>query len=385
MKKRIITTMLALSIMTLPMNIYGEEALDQVEDTKVEEEQVEEEKLEMDLSLERAVELAIENSQELEINKLDIEVKEIEKKEARYREKKYDDIPFSLGTVEGFALDENMLSTQAENALEEEILKTDYIKEDIKHRVTNAYYGVLQAKQNLEAVDSNVEDIKRNYNIIQKKVDLGVAAKSEAIMSEVSLNEAYTNREDAKEKLEMARRGFNMVIDYPLDAQVKLTTNFKQEEFDANLEEDIELAYEKRFDIIQLQNSYDLVKLDFKTNKKKYTPNTFVYKYKERSVARVENLLDNIKKNIEFDIRNKYDAIESAKKQIQIANTNIAKAEEGLRLRELAYNAGTGIQLEVKEAQTQLFNANLALSNAISNYNLKILEYNKAVNIGNIR
>lgn len=384
MKKRIITTMLALSIMTIPMNSYAKEAVEEVKQTKVEE-QVKKEKLNMNLSLEQAIEIAIENSQELEINKVDIEVKEIEKKEAKYKEKKYDRLNFSLGTVEGFLLDENMMSTQAKYALEEEILKTDYIKEDIKYRVTNAYYGVLKAKENLDAVNSNVEDIKRNYNIIQKKVELGVASKSEEIMSEVSLNEAYTNREKAKEDLEMANRGFKMVIDYPLDAQVKLTSNFKQQEFDTNLDEDIETAYEKRFDIIQLQNSYDLVKLDFETNKKVYTPNTFVYKYKEQSIAKVKSLLDNIKKNIEFDIRNKYDSIQSAKKQIEIANANIVKAKEGLRLRELAYNAGTGIQLEVKEAQTQLFNANLALSNAISNYNLKILEYNKAVNIGNIR
>lgn len=376
--------MLALSIMTIPMNSYAKEAVEEVKQTKVEE-QVQKEKLNMNLSLEQAIEIAIENSQELEINKVDIEVKEIEKKEAKYKEKKYDRLNFSLGTVEGFLLDENMMSTQAKYALEEEILKTDYIKEDIKYRVTNAYYGVLKAKENLDAVNSNVEDIKRNYNIIQKKVELGVASKSEEIMSEVSLNEAYTNREKAKEDLEMANRGFKMAIDYPLDAQVKLTSNFKQQEFDTNLDEDIETAYEKRFDIIQLQNSYDLVKLDFETNKKVYTPNTFVYKYKEQSIAKVKSLLDNIKKNIEFDIRNKYDSIQSAKKQIEIANANIVKAKEGLRLRELAYNAGTGIQLEVKEAQTQLFNANLALSNAISNYNLKILEYNKAVNIGNIR
>ena len=99
----------------------------------------------------------------------------------------------------------------------------------------------------------------------------------------------------------------------------------------------------------------------------------------------MEDLLHNAKQNIEFDIRTKYDGIKSAEKQIQLAKANVEKAEEGLRLRELAYKAGTGVILEVKEAITQLYNAKLALSNAIANYNLKILEYNKAVNIGNIR
>lgn len=385
MKKQIITTVLALSLLLVPMIPYAEQAVDVEKEVEAEEIQVEKENLKMDLSIEEAIEIAIENSQELELNKIDIEVKEIEKKEAKYREKKYDRLPVSLGTVQGFQLDENMASIQAENALEEEILKTEYIKEDIKFRVTNAYYGVLQAKQYLDAVDSNVENIKRNHDIIQRKLKLGMVSRSEEIMSEVSLNEAYINREKSKEDLEMANRGFKMTIDYPLDAQVKLTSNFKQEEFAANLDEDLELAYEKRFDVIQLKNSYELVQLDFATNKKVYTPNTFVYRYKEQSIVKVKSILDNMKKNIEFDIRNKYDEINSAKKQIEIAKTNIAKAEEGLRLRELAYNAGTGIQLEVKEAQTQVYNAKLAQSNAVSNYNLKILAYNKAVNIGEIR
>lgn len=161
-----------------------------------------------------------------------------------------------------------------------------------------------------------------------------------------------------------------------------MTSDFNEKAFTADLDKDIEKAYTNRFDMIQLKNNYDLVKLDFKTNAIVYTPNTFVYKYKQSSVAKMENLLHNSKQNVEFDIRSKYDAIKLAEKQIELAKANVEKAKEGLRLKEVSYNAGMGTILEVKEAITQLYGAELAVLDAISDYNLRVLEYNKAVNIG---
>lgn len=337
------------------------------------------------LSLEEAVEEAIKRSQELVINELDIDVKKTEISEANFKERKYKRSDFSLGTVEGFALDESMLSTQAKYAYEEEKLKTKYIKENIKYNVTNAYYGVLQTREYLKVTESTLENIKKNNDMVNKRFELGMASKSDVLMSDIGLNEGYVNIEKAREDVEKASRALNMLLNYPLDSKLELTSSFEEQKFERNIEEDLETAYKERFDVIQLDNNYNLLKLDFDVTKKVYTPNTFVYKYKNSSLAKVENLLADSKRNIEFDIRSKYDEIKSAEKQIQLAKTNIKKAEEGLRLRELAYNAGTGIMLEVKESITQLYNTRLALSNAIANYNLKILEYNKAVNIGVVR
>ncbi len=369
MKKKIISTALALSLLITPMFSYGETVKD----------------IKNSLSLEQAIEEGIKNSQELIINGLEIEVKNTEYSEARSQEKKYKKSDYSLGTVEGFLLDENMASKKANYALEEEKLKTEYIKEDIKHNVTGAYYGVLQAKDNLDVMNSTLANIKKNTEIVHKRFELGMASKSDVLMSDIALNEGYTNVEKAGEDLDKAYRALNMVLNYPLDTDLELTSKFKEQKFDRNLKEDIEKAYTTRFDMIRLKNDYELVKLDFDTNAKVYTPNTYRYKYKSINVKKMENLLHNSKQNVEFDIRSKYDEIKNAEKQIQLAKANVEKAEEGLRLRELAYNAGTGVILEVKEAITQLSNAKLALSGAIANHNLKILEYNKAVDIGNIR
>lgn len=338
-----------------------------------------------ELSLEKAIEEGVKNSSQLKISDLDIKVKSVELSEARFQEKKHKNSDFSFGTVEGFQLDANMLSKSAEFALEEEKMKKDYLIEDIKYNVTRAYYGVIQARDYLDITNRNLDNIQRNREILSKKLELGVVSKSDLLMADIALNESKLNKEKVNQDLERAGRALNIVLNYPLDTKIKLTSSFKENLFTTDLDLDIENAYIQRFDMIQLKNNHELVTLDFKTNSMVYPSNTFKYKYKESSVAKMENLLHDSKISIEFDISEKYDAIRTAERQIELSKSNVEKAKEGLRLRELSYDVGMGTILEVKESIVQLHNAELATSNAISAYNLAVLEYNKTVNLGTIR
>lgn len=337
-----------------------------------------------DLTLDEAINVATENSVELVINNMDIEVKKLELSEAERKERKYDKLGFSLGTIDGFYLDENMFSKKAEYALEEQKMKEDYIKENIKLNVTNAYYGVLQARDNVKITEDTVKNIERNYEILKKKFDIGQASKSELYIAEISLNDAKIKLSNAKDVYNKAIRALNMILNYPLDTKLNLTSNYDNKDFNANLEEDLKHAYEKRFDMIQINNNYEIVKLDFKVNAGSYTPNTYQYKYKERTVSKIKELLDNSKKNVEFDLKNKFDEIETAKREIITSDSTVKKAEENLRITELSYTLDNATILDVKEAIVQLDQAKLGLSNAIANLNSKILEYLKAKNIGNL-
>ncbi|WFD09405.1 TolC family protein [Tepidibacter hydrothermalis] len=337
------------------------------------------------LSLDLAITEAIKNSNDIKTSDLDIEIKEIELDQAKRNEKKYKDLDYSLGTIEGFQLDSNMLSKKAKYALEEEKIKKDYKIENLKYNVTKYYYLTLQARDYLNVANSNLENIKRNRDEAKKKFNLGMTSKSDVIMAEISLDEAKSSVEKAKLNFEKALRALNITLNYPLDTRFKFTSNFSEQSFNTDLNKDLEKAYEVRFDIVQLNHNYDLVKLDFETNSIKYPSNTYNYKYKERAVSKVGNILNDAKRGVEFDIRSKYDAIYNAKKQIDLSKSNVERAQEALRLRELAYNSGMGTLLEVKQATTQLYTAKVDVSRALSNYNLSILEYDKAVNIGTIK
>lgn len=337
------------------------------------------------LSLNQAIDESIKNSTDLKVSDLDIEIKEIEYDKAKRSEKKYENAEFSLGTVEGFQLDSNMYSKAAQNALDEEKIKKDYKIEDLKYKTTQAYYGALQTKDYYEAAKNNLTNAQNSRDNVKKKYDLGVASKSDLYMADIALADAKANLETAKTNTQSAYRGLNMILNYPLDTKIELISKFEQKKFDVNLKKDILISYEKRFDMIQMNNNYEIVKLDFESNSIKYPSNTYVYKTKERNVAKIENLMTDSKQMVEFDLKSKYDKVNNNRTQIEIAKSNVDKANEVFRLKKLSYDAGMSTLLEVQEAANTSYSTNIALSKAISDYNLSIIDYNKAVNIGNVR
>lgn len=391
MKKMLTPILLIAILLTSSLFSYGTNELNNAETTETVK----------SLSLEEAIEEGIKNSVQLEISDLEIDVKKMELKQARQTEREYDELSTFLdtiksspleiyyreagvpiGTVEGFQLEANMLSKSAKFALEEEELKKEYLKENIKYNVMAAYYGALQATDYVNVTKRSLENTQKNKDIIDKKFDLGLTSKSDVLMADIALNEAEISMEKTKEDMQKALRALNMVLNYPLDTELKLTSGFEQEDFAADLDEDIKNAYETRFDMIQIQHNYELVRLDFETNAYRYTPNTYMYKYKENNLLKMENIFEISKQNVEFDIRNKYDSINSAYRQIKLAEANVEKAGEGLRITEQLYDVGLATVQDVKETIVHLYGAELALSGAISGYNLAVLEYNKAVQLG---
>lgn len=342
------------------------------------------------LSLNDVINMAIKSSTDLKSSDAEIGIKEIELEQANDMESDYSrsknkvsSSPFS-GSVEGFQLDANMMSKKASYGLEEEKMKKNYKMENIKYSVTNAYYGVLKCKDLLNISNNNLENAQRNNNIVKKKFDLGVVSKSELIIAEINLEESKLKLSSSQVELEKSIRALNLLINNKLDDKVNLTTNYKEEDLKTEIQKDIDKAYLNRFDMITLNHNYDLVKIDFETASIKYPENTYIYKIKNRNLQKMNVILSDYKKNIEFDIRNKYDEIDNIKKSIQIAKGNEEKAKEALRLKELSYNAGMGTFIEIKESSNMLYGAKLEVSSLLCKYNLALIDYNKSVNLGQI-
>lgn len=347
------------------------------------------------LTLEEAISVGIENSPDIELNKINMEKLKVELSEARatersYRQlKKYD--PYNpigqmeiVGTMQGFQLEEEAASKNAEYEIEEASMTEEYIIKSLESGITQSYYGVLQAKDGVDVQKVTLANLQRNYEILKRKLELGMSSKSEFYMTEISLNEGIVNLSKAEDTYRRALRGINNVLNYPLDTKLELTSDYKETDSDIELEKDLEYAFENRYDLINQQNDKELAELNFTVTKRRYTPNTYKYKYAESTVKMLENRLNNHMKNIESDIKGKHDEIKTAKEEIKLMNSNIEKAEEGLRLANLQYELGTGTSLEVNEAILNLNRAELGKASAVANYNTSLIEYDRAVNIGQL-
>ncbi|WP_158408872.1 TolC family protein [Peptoclostridium acidaminophilum] len=339
------------------------------------------------LSLEKAIEDALKNSSAVEIADLELETKTVELSQAKRSESRYSDrdsatYMYLSGTVEGFQLDKKVSSTAATYALEEEKIKREKSIEDIKYNATRAYYGVMSAKGALDAATDNLDNTKRSLEIVSKKYELGVVSKSDLIIAQLSLDEAVSTMENAQNAYQNAVMGLNLVMSYPLQTELVLTSPYSMATFSANVEEDIKAAFEKRLDVKSAQHGAQLAQLDFEANKIVYTPNTYVYRVKELALKKAQKALDSMKLSVEFGIRGKYNDISTNLRNIDLKKAKLEKAKEQLRLTELSYDAGYKTILDVRQARNILYYAQIDYDGEIAAYSLSVLDYNKAVSIG---
>lgn len=101
---------------------------------------------------------------------------------------------------------------------------------------------------------------------------------------------------------------------------------------------------------------------------------------KKQKIA-VENARIQLEDNavlLKVNIINKRNSVEEIINQINVSQNSIAQAQENLRLQRDYYNAGTCTMSDLLEAQTLLQKSNDKLTDNITQYHIRLLEYNQA-------
>ena len=98
------------------------------------------------------------------------------------------------------------------------------------------------------------------------------------------------------------------------------------------------------------------------------------------SQYRVETVRTNdLKEQIELDIRLALDALHSAEEQVRVARDGLALSESELAQARRRYDAGVAISLEVTDAQTRLERARDNQTQALYSYNVAHIDLEQAM------
>lgn len=335
------------------------------------------------LTLDEAVKIGIENSDILEINKINMENKKVNLRQTQNSERKFN--KYAKGEDQsGFLLEEEVASLGVKYEIEELEMKNEYIKKNLEANISKLYYGALQSRDMLSIKEDTLKNLEDNYKIVSKKYSLGTASKYDLNMMEIDLNNGKVEVEKARDSYRQVIRNLNNLLDYPMETKLSLSSGYVLREASINLGEDLKQAYEKRYDYIVAKNTLALANENFRVVKMSYTPNTYKYKLENGNTKIVETSNKNMKKTIEADIKAKYDNLTTSKNEITLMDTNIKKAEEGLRVLKLQYDLNMATMLQVNEALVGLNQAKLGKASAIGDYNIALIEYERAVKIGDL-
>ncbi|GMB01484.1 TolC family protein [Pelosinus sp. IPA-1] len=319
---------------------------------------------------------------------------------------------YTGGRVEG-------LVDQAKSNANIASVGVEKVKEQVKLDTTTAYFSVLQnnnlIKVNQETVNSLTEHLKN----VRAQFEVGTVAKSDVLRSEVELANAQQNLTKAQNAYDVSVASFNNIIGMPLDSQNTMKDDLAYVQYGMTLDDSIQMALQKRPEIIQSQETIDAAKAGMKVADSGKMPtvavsgtqgwngsnfpgdksnwsvgvsanwNVFDAGVTNSKIKQAKAAMDKVNEGdlqtrtgVELEVRQAYSSMKEAEARIETSKVAVGKATEDLKASQAKYYAGVGTNLDVIDAQMSLTQADTNSIQALYDYNVNKAKLEKAVGIG---
>lgn len=261
------------------------------------------------------------------------------------------------------------------------------------YNIDHAYWQVVSLRHKQTLAESYVALVKKLKTDVQKMIDQGVATKGDGLSVGVRVNEAEMALTEVVDGLELSKMLLCQLCGLPVDEKIMLADE-ESKSIPSTQSPLNSLNYDNRPELKVLQNTVDLSKQT--TNVLKAgnlpqvlltggyavtNPNTFNgfekkfggvwnagvvvrvpiwnwgdVKYKVRAskvaTAMAKMEMDDAREMIELQVNQSNFKVNEAQKKLEMANANVANADENLRMANLGFKEGTVSVTTVMEAQT---------------------------------
>lgn len=366
MKKIVSMVLLAILLLTGILSSYGQAA-----DQTIPEE--------MSLSLQKSIELALENNIDLKKAELNVSQQELAYKKADNEADKASDNPY--GSYQGLLIEKfapkqtEMLTTIAKRSYE---MQQNLMEIKVKQN----YYTILLKQKLLAAKKGALDHAKRQYEITQLKLNQGLAAQHDILAAEVQFKSKENEWSAAQKNLKKTQMDFKQLLNLDINQKIKLTDDFNLNNKEVSLEKSITTGLENRLDMLQAQETEKLYALNVDLAGKYYTYNTWTYKEAAYKYEQAKMDLEKQISLVKLDINKTYLDLIGAETALEPAQKNVEKAKESLRIVSLQYENGLATTLDVLNAQNLLENMDVAYVNAVFAYTMSAENFDFAVNHG---
>ncbi|MBI5286975.1 MAG: TolC family protein [Deltaproteobacteria bacterium] len=294
------------------------------------------------------------------------------------------------------------------------------VREEIVMEVSNAYYGVLKAEENLEIKESALKRAGEQRRVAEARFRVGEVAKVVVFRAEAELASAQGELIKAKAELEIARDRLARFIGLPKG--FKVTEPNAQTTSGSELEAFVSLAMEKRKDYIRATIDEGIAKEGITYAKGSFLPNLKldgVYSRREqdpiassffnressyatltltfplfegglrkaelgeaRSKLRQAELRRlNLKRDIELEVREVFYNLDALHSSIETFKRQVSFAEENYRMVFKQFQYGLATNVDVVDANATLVSAQRGLANATYDLQVAILELKKRTGV----
>jgi len=304
-------------------------------------------------------------------------------------------------------------------------IKKEAVIQGLVLNVKEAYFGILKADKLEKVARQAVEQLEAHLRVSQAFYDEGIIAKNELLQTEVQMAQARQDLIKATNLVEIARSLFNKLLRRGLEKEVKIKDILDYHPVELTLDQCLEWAELNRSEIKELSLNVMSAEKGVELSKSGYYPSVnLIGNYQRQTddallesnpgedadnwtvilkgqwtfwewgktrhdvgaaranLAKVKYLLNDIKDNIQLEVKEAYLYLREAEKNIQVARTAVVQAEENFRMNEERYKQQVATTTDVLDAQTLLTQARTNYFNALSEHNIAWARLERAMGIG---
>jgi outer membrane protein TolC len=285
--------------------------------------------------------------------------------------------------------------------------------------VGNAYLGVIQASSRVTAAEAQVQNAQALYNQALEQLKAGTSPKIDVTRSGVQLHTEQYNLSIARNNFAIAKLNLSRAIGLPLGQVFDLVDPLPYADINPQgVEDALNSAYKSRSDFRAALNSLKSAQQQLSAIRGERYPvlaaggdygvqgpnfghlhGAFTFQAAvsvpiftggriKGDITEAEALLrqrkaeaENLRGQIDYDVRTAYLNLQAAKEQVEVARENVDLANENLSRSQERFAAGVTDSVEVVQAQQSLARANDQYISGLYSHNLAKLQLARALGL----
>ena len=302
----------------------------------------------------------------------------------------------------------------------------DQTKYQTHSKVAKAYLATLIAQRNLEILQKNVDNLETTLSETTALYDEGFAEKLSVDRLQLALNNLSAQREAILQVIQISENVLKFQMGYPIGDPVQLTTSLDEALGTARVDEltglsNFSPSQRPEYATLQAADSLNMIDLKriktgyypslvafgshnrqlqrndlFDSNENPWIPTTVVgvtlnvpifdgftkRAQKERALARSEKTrvqIQEFEQGARLALANAEASVRNARLNVELRENSIELAEEIYRVAQIKFREGVGSSLEVNSAQSELYQAQDALTNALYDLAVAYVDYEDAI------
>lgn len=264
---------------------------------------------------------------------------------------------------------QSISSSMTQNRYTEEITKLT-----LESTVKSYFTSILSDESSLEVAKKEAEVKKTQYLQGQTKNKMGLISDYDLRTLETDYKTAVDNVETLERTIEEEYRSFNQLLGISDDTEYELVYDIEYTPYEMgqSMTQYIQNKLNTDYTIKQLEQNVD--DAEFNKNYMSMSSTNSQSASNKYSYEEAKSTLKTAKEDKELSIQNAYNEVQELENQYETAQRNLETAKSNLELAELNYSLGRNTALDVTKAELDVEEAENTLAQIVYSHDMKVYQ-----------